>query len=111
MKKAIPFFCAASYGVFGALLITCGLNLLSMLISPFYRGESPRFFAFCTGTVILSALLIVGTFLLNVLRCPEGKDHRGIKRIVACEILLSIVLLIPCWALWERVIEILIVTF
>ena len=111
MKKVFPFVCATSYGVFGGLLITCALNLLSMIMSPFYKGESPHFFAFCTGTVILSALLIVGTFLLNVLRFPEGKDHRGIKRIVACEILLSIVLLIPCWALWERVIEILIVTF
>ena len=111
MKKTIPFLCAASYSVFGALLITCGLNLLSMLMSPFYRGERPHFFAFCTGAVILSAILIVGTFLLNVLRFPEGKNHRGIKHIVACEILLSIVLLIPCWALWERVIDILIVTF
>lgn len=111
MKKIVPFVCATSYSVFGALLITCGLNLLSMLVSPFYRGENPRFFAFCTGAVILSALLIVGTFLLNVLRFPEGKNRSGIEHIVFCEVLLSIVLLFPCWALWEHVIELLKVMF
>ena len=105
MKKVFPFVCAASYGVFGGLLITCALNVFSMLMSPFYKGESPRFFAFCTGAVILSALLILGTFLLNIFRFPEGKNHREIKHIVFCEVLLSILLLIPCWTLWERVIE------
>lgn len=107
MKKVFPFVCATSYGVFGGLLITCALNLLSMIMSPFYKGESPRFFAFCTGAVILSALLILGTFLLNIFRFPEGKNRSEIEHIVFCEILLSIVLLIPCWALWEHVIELL----
>ena len=68
------------------------------------KGKS-SLFAFCTGAVILSALLILGTFLLNIFRFPEGKNHREIKHIVFCEVLLSIVLLIPFWTLWERVIE------
>lgn len=109
MKKAIPFFCAASYGVFGALFVVCTLNVFSMIMSPFYRGEQPRFFAFCVAAVIFSALLVIGTFFFNILRFPDLNDRRKVEGVVWGEVFLSLLLFFPCWALWDHVMEILMI--
>ena len=105
MKKVFPFVCATSYSILGGLQAVCALNVFSMLMSPFYNGEHPRFFACCVAAAILLALLIVGIFLLNIVWFPELKSKRMIKGFVVGELLLSIVLFLPCFALWNCLIN------
>ena len=105
MKKVFPFVCAASYSVLGGLQAVCALNVFSMLMSPFYNGEHPRFFACCVAATVFLALLIVGIFLLNIVWFPELKSKRMIKGFVVGELLLSIVLFLPCFSLWNCLIN------
>ena len=108
MKKIVPFVCATSYSVFGGLLAVCALNVFSMLMSPFYNGEQPRFFACCVAASVFLTVLMVGIFLLNIVWFPSLDSKRLIKLFIGGEVILSVVLFLPCFAAWNCLINFLV---
>ena len=105
MKKAMLLVSPVVLGLIGGLLAECIVCALSLVASPFAEQKDAPFLTALCIAAVCSALLLMGTAVVN-LRCLSDFNHElGCKLTVLAEILICLLVFFLSWPLWESVVD------
>lgn len=105
MKRTIPLLSPIGFGLFGGLLVACGLSALSMMTSPFADLEKTSFLIFSFFISMISALLIIVMIAVNIVYLINLENRRKAKITILLEILSGVVLLFVSWNLLDPMVS------
>ncbi len=105
MKKIIPVISPIIVGLFGGLLVECGLCALSIMMSPFSDSAQIPALKFLVLIALLSALFIVPMVIVNIAYLINLNDSKRAKRIAILEALAALVLFFVSWIFSEPILE------
>lgn len=99
MKKWIPFISPFICGLFGGVLLTCGLYVLSIMTSPFANPEETPFLACNFFISLISIFVIIATVVINIIYLINLDNKKKTKIITIAEICVGMVFLFIFWNL------------
>lgn len=102
MRKAVCILCSVIYGALVSLMISCILDTFAMSLSPYIESSLSRLANLFIAIIILSAVAVIATFILNFKMILPIEDNQAGALIVA-EIIITVATAIPSWILWDTV--------
>ena len=108
MRKIKTLFPILLYSLGHAALVSlgavCFLNVAAITLSPFgSTGSYPRFLPFCVIVGILAFAAWVILFVLNARHLLNHDTH--LRRKIALEVVLTLILTLPGMWLWENLLS------
>ena len=102
MRKAVCIICSVIYGVLVSLMISCILYSFAMSASPYIESSLSRLGDLFLSIILLSAVTVIATFILNFKMILPIEDNQAGALIVA-EIIITVATAIPSFVLWNAV--------